>query len=97
MVATSEARTHKAVGDKPKRGNKEAMEVGLTLTFRFGDDPDDKVTMMDNKSLPMVGSVFEKRDLLIRNFIKLMLKAGASQPKVLRELVPAARLLHRKK
>lgn len=97
MVATSEARTHKADRDKPKSRSRDPIEVGLTLTFRFGDEPDDKVTMIDNKSLPMVGSVFEKRDMLVRNFIKLMLKAGATQPKVLRELIPATRLLHRKK
>ncbi len=82
--------------DRTKSRGREPLDVELTLSFRFGDEADDKITMIDNRRIPMVGSVFEKRDLLIRNFVKLMVKAGVSQPKVVRELLPAARLLRRK-
>tara|TARA_R110000787_G_scaffold13918_28_gene43304 strand:+ start:2659 stop:2931 length:273 start_codon:yes stop_codon:yes gene_type:complete len=88
MVATK--------SDRTKSRDKEPLDVELTLSFRFGDEADDKITMIDNRRIPMVGSVFEKRDLLIRNFVKLMVKAGVSQPKVVRELLPAVRLLRRK-
>ena len=71
MVATK--------SDRTKSRDKEPLDVELTLSFRFGDEADDKITMIDNRRIPMVGSVFEKRDLLIRNFVKLMVKAGVSQ------------------
>lgn len=86
MVSTARRRTKE----------EEPLDVELTLSFRFGDEPDDKVTMIDQRSIPMVGSVFEKRDVLVRNFVSLMLKASARQPKVLKELLPALRLLRRR-
>lgn len=75
----------------------EPLEVDLTVSFRFGDEPGDKVTMIDNRRVPMVGSVFEQRDTMVRNFVKLLLKAGLTQPKVLGEIVPALKLIRRKK
>lgn len=73
----------------------EPMDVQLTLRFRFGDEPDDTVTMLDNRNIPMVGSVFDSRDAILRQFARLLLKASLSQPKVLRELIPAVKLLRR--
>lgn len=75
---------------------KEPLEVQLTLAFRFGEEPGDRVVMIDNRSLPMVGTVFDSRDAIVRNFTKLLLQAGLSQPKVLRELVPVLRILQRR-
>lgn len=75
----------------------EPLEVDLTVAFRFGDEPGDKVTMIDNRRVPMVGSVFEQRDSLVRGFVKLLLRAGLTQPKVLSEVVPAFKLLQRNK
>jgi hypothetical protein len=86
-------RERKAQADKQD----EPLEVDLTVSFRFGDEPDDKVTMIDNRRVPMVGSVFEQRDAMVRNFVKLLLKAGLTQPKVLGEIVPALKLIRRKK
>lgn len=87
MVATSKK--------KPKHRDQEPLDVHLTVRYRFGDEADDEVTMMENRRIPMVGSVFEKRDVLARNFVKLLLHASTRQPKVLRELIPVARLLRR--
>ncbi len=86
----------------PKRKSKahreeEPLEVDLTVAFRFGDEPGDKVTMIDNRRIPLVGSVFDSRDALVRNFVKLLLKAGLTQPRVLGELVPALKMIRRKR
>ncbi|MGQ0618826.1 MAG: hypothetical protein ACT4QA_02740 [Panacagrimonas sp.] len=74
----------------------EPLEVQVTLAFRFGDEPADRVVMIDHRSIPMVGTVFDSRDAIARNFTKLLLKAGLTQPKVLRELVPVLKILQRR-
>ena len=75
------------------RGGREPLDIKLTLAFRFGDEPGDRVTMMNDRSIPLVGTVFESRDRIIRGFSKLLFKAAASQPKVAVELIPALKLL----
>ena len=76
-----------------RRKQREPLEVRLTMRFNFGDTPEDTVTVMDDRRVPMVGSVFESRDRIIRGFTMLLLKASAAQPKVARELIPLLRLL----
>lgn len=74
----------------------EPLEVELTVAFRFGEEPGDRVVMIDNRKVPMVGSVFESRDSIVRNFTRLLIKAGMTQPRVLQELLPAVKLLRRR-
>lgn len=86
---------------RPNRKSKarqedEPLDVDLTVTFRFGDEPGDKVTMIDNRRVPLVGNIFDSRDAVVRGFVKLLLKAGLTQPRVLGELVPAFKLIRRK-
>ncbi len=69
------------------------LEVRLTLNYKFGDDPGDVVNIMDDRRIPMVNSVFENRDRIMRGFVMSLLRAGASQPKVIREVFPAIKLL----
>ena len=38
-----------------------------------------------------------RRDAIMRGFVKQMLKAGLSQPKVLGEVLPALKLLRRRR
>ena len=85
----------KTPDEKPrrKRGRKEPLEVRLTLSYKFGDEPDDTVTIMNDRAIPMVNSVFENRDRILRGFVFGLLKAGVSQPKVMREVFPAVKLL----
>jgi hypothetical protein len=83
---------------KAARGkDEEPLEVDLTLVFRFGDEPDDAVTVIDNRRVPMVGSIFDSRDAVMRGFVRHMLKAGLTQPKVLGEVLPALKLLRRRR
>lgn len=88
MLSTRSKRTKHA--DEP-------LDVELTVAFRFGDEPGDKVTVIENRHIPLVGSVFDSRDALMKGFVKLLLKAGLTQPKVLSEVLPAVKLLQRRK
>lgn len=74
---------------------KQPLEVRMTVRFKFGEEPDDAITMMDDRRVPMVDSVFKNRDRIVRGFVKLLVKAGLAQPKVAREIFPAVKLLRR--
>jgi hypothetical protein len=69
------------------------LEVRMTVRFNFGDTPEEAVTMMDDRRIPMVDSVFESRDRILRGFTSLLVRASVMQPKVARELIPLLKLL----
>ena len=89
------------IADIAERGRRrraeQPIEVNLSLRFKFGEEPDDAVTVMDNRRVPMVGSLFDSRDRILRGFTMMLVRTGMSQPKVARELFPVLRLLGRKK
>ena len=60
----------------------------LTVRVKFGDADDDTVTMMDDRSVPMVDSVFKYRDRILRGLSVILVKAAAAQPRIGRELAP---------
>ena len=78
------------------RKRREPLDIQLTLRFNFGSEPADMVTVMDNKSVPMAGSIFEYRDRVLRAFTTLLVKNSLSSPKVVSELFPALRALRRR-
>ena len=82
--------------ERRRQRPKEPLEVRVTVRFKFGNGADEVVTMMDNRSVPMVDSVFKNRDRIARQFLRLLVRAGAAQPKVARELLPLLRLLKRR-
>jgi hypothetical protein len=63
------------------------MDVILTLKVNFGDAPGDAVTLLDGRRVPLAGSVFDNRDRIAREFLRLLVKAGARQPRVMRRLL----------
>lgn len=75
----------------------EPVELRLTLRYRFGEDEEETVTVMDDRRVPMVGSVFDYRDRILRGFTSGLVKAAATQPRVLRELAPLFDTLRRKR
>lgn len=79
-----------------RRKPADPLEVNLTLSFNYGDKPEDRVTVLDDKKIPLVGSVFASRDRIVRAFTKLLVKSGLSQPKVVDELLPVLRVLKRR-
>lgn len=80
-----------------RRRKKTPVDVDLTLRFRFGDEVEDVVTVMDDRRVPLVGSVFDSRDAILRGFTRLLVKLSVTQPKIARELVPALRLFTRRR
>ncbi len=80
-----------------RRKPREPLDVRLTLKVNFGDTPDEAVTVMSERRVPMVNSVFEQRDRIIRTFAMTLLRVGLAQPKVVREVFPAMKLLRKLK
>ena len=60
---------------------KEPLEVVLTVKVNFGDRPSEAMTLVEERKVPLVGSVFENRDRIAREFLRLLMKAGARQPR----------------
>ncbi len=85
-----------SIAKRRRRRTPEPVEVRLTLRYRFGDEPQDAVTVMDDRAVPLVDGVFKNRDRILRAFAMTMIRAGATQPKVLREMLPALSLLRRR-
>lgn len=54
----------------------------LTFKMNLGDRPEDALTLIKNQRVPLVGSVFENRDRIARGFVRLLIKAGAKQPRI---------------
>ena len=86
------AKAERAARRKAKSGRHEPLKVNMTLRFRFGDQPEDQVTVMDGREVPMVGSVFRYRDKILRGFARLLVNSGLKTPRVVRELMPAMKL-----
>ena len=73
--------------ERLERRRKTPMEVTLTFKMNFGDTPADAVTLIDERKVPLVGSVFDNRDRIAREFVRLMLKAGAQQQRLMRSVL----------
>ena len=82
---------------KPRRKPREPLDVRLTFKINFGDTPADAVTVMSERRVPMVNSVFDQRDRIIRTFAMSLLRVGLTQPKVVSEVFPAMKLLRKLK
>jgi hypothetical protein len=80
-----------AQGRRRRRSAKEPLEIRLSVRFVFGPQPEDTVVMIDDRAIPMVGSVFQARDAIAQAFALLLVKASVSSPHVLREIFPLLR------
>jgi hypothetical protein len=65
-----------------RRREKEPLDIRLTMRVKFGEDPDDVVTVVDNRRLKLAGSAFQYRDRAIRFLVYNVLRAGAQRPKI---------------
>jgi hypothetical protein len=72
------------------RREKKPLDIRLTMRVRFGEQPDEQVTVVNDRRLKLVGSVFQYRDRAINFLVYEVLRAGARQPKVYGGLAPAA-------
>lgn len=80
----------KAVG-RERRRRRQPLEVILTVKMNFGDHPGDAMTLMHERRVPLIGNVFENRDRIARGFLRLLVKAGARQPALMRRMFGAGR------
>lgn len=83
--------------EKRSSRKKEPVDVNLTVKFNFGDEADDAITILNDVRVPMVDSVFNNRDRIVKGFVSLLLKSGLKSPAVTREIFPIVKLLKRKK
>lgn len=62
------------------RGKQPPLEIELTFKVNFGEAPGDSLTLVDERKVPLVGSVFDNRDRIAREFLRLLVKAGLRGP-----------------
>lgn len=75
--------------DKPKRGRRrEPLEIELNLVVKTGDDPEDCVTILNQRTVPMIGSIFKYRDRITRFSLRMVWQVVAKSPAAYREVVP---------
>ena len=79
----------KALG-RARQRRKKPLDVVLTLKINLGDHPGDAITLLEERRVPLVGSVFENRDRIAREFLALLMKAGA-HPRAVRRLLGEGR------
>ena len=93
------ARRQKGEAGQPRRRKREPEPVDLRLSFvvRTGDEPEDQITILDEQEIKMVDSVFKYRDKASRFLAFTLVKVAATNRKVMHEIVPALRLLNRRK
>lgn len=95
-MITKQGQTAPAPEGRRARRTREPLDVRLSVAFRFGDEPQDRVTVMDQVRVPMVDSVFANRDRIVRGLVSMLVATGLRQPKVVREIAPVLKLLRRK-
>ncbi len=64
--------------------DEEPLEVRLSFTVRTGKEPDDEFRLLEDKHVPMVGSVFQYRDRAARFLAVSLMKVAAMHKGVLR-------------
>ncbi|MDO9451491.1 MAG: hypothetical protein Q7J29_01380 [Stagnimonas sp.] len=100
MIAKAPEAPSKRIGKSastPRRKLREPLDVRLTFKINFGNAPEDAVTVMNERRVPMVNSVFDQRDRIVRTFAMSLVRVGLAQPKVVREVFPAMKLLRKLK
>lgn len=70
------------------RRKREPLAVNVTLVVRTGSEPEDQLTLLDDRTIPMLGSVFEYRNRITRFFFSSLLRVAATSPSVYHELAP---------
>lgn len=88
---------HKRTADSPpkasprRKRHQEPLSVALSVSLRFGEAAEDRVTVIDNRRIPMIGGLFDNRDRILRGFMGLLLRAAVIQPRVAGQLFPRPR------
>lgn len=65
------------------------LRIELSLAVNVGDEPEDRVTILNEREIPMVDSVFRYRDRITRFGIGMVWRVVARSPAAYREIVPS--------
>ncbi len=71
-----------------RRRRRPPLEVRLTVVVAFGPDEEDRVTVIEDRRLWMVGSIFQYRDRAARLAMATLIRAALMQPKVAAKIMP---------
>lgn len=71
-----------------RRRRRKPLEVRLTVVVAFGPDDDDRVTVIDDRKIWMVGNIFQYRDRVARLAMATLIRAALMQPKVASKIMP---------
>lgn len=86
----------KATSPGRRRRERDPLQLRLSVSVRFGDAPDEKVVLMDDRDIQMVGSVFRYRDKMARFMVTGLLRAAMLQPKLAARILPGLKALQDK-
>ena len=67
---------------------REPLQVNLSVAVRFGEEEDDRVVLMEDREIKMVGSIFRYRDKISKFMVTGLFRAAMLQPKVAAKLFP---------
>ena len=101
MATRKKTPSSTSASSKPQRKSRsktrEPLDVRLSFVVRTGDEPEDTLTVLDEKEILMADSVFKYRDKAQRFLALTLVRVAATNKKVMQEIVPALRLLNRRK
>ena len=79
-----------------RRREREPLQLRLSVSVRFGEAPDERVVLLDDRDIQMVGSVFRYRDKMARFMVTGLLRAAMLQPKLAARILPGLKALQDK-
>lgn len=62
--------------------NPEKLDLRLSFSIRYGDEPDEQVVFMEDREMKMVGSLFQYRDKTMNFLSKALVRVALMQPKI---------------
>lgn len=76
-------------GRSAARGRRRGpLKLELNVVVRTGEDPEDQVTILDHREVPMLRSIFKYRDRIKRFSIGMIWRVVSKSPAAYREIMP---------
>lgn len=76
-------------GQSQSRGRRhEPLSIELNVVVKTGEQPEDCVTVLEDRAVPLVGSIFRYRDRITQFSLGMVWQVVAKSPAAYREVVP---------
>src|SRR3546814_19148562 len=72
---------------RKRRREKAPLDVQLTVRFNFGAEPEDHITVIDDRRVPLVGGIIANPHRVLRVFFTLLFRSTMAHPLVASELL----------